>query len=345
MFNPLHDEILAMINRNLKRYVPSQEVGMFTGGTESDISNPYTPKEPSAVNDSEDNLLDGYDYQLLYNEDDDLIGFTSHNGKVIYTLNKDIYEDLISVSVQSTFINFTIGLIFENYDMRVDNEYVDDKGKLIEVVILDKVDSRFELVIEPLFRKVELGSKVQFTAYAVYSDGTKVDVTNQAEWSITSPSTIENGMATITKSGTSTVTVVYNNEIASADLLADEVNTEDVFELNTVEVSWFLRDVSSFDNDTVDIYINNALIFQDFVFTTEGEWKDVTLQSGSNIIRFEAKNTDSGPITGAVSIFKRDRITSAVEGNSNDFDIRINTPELGTQSPPYAFVQYKLICS
>ena len=64
MFNPLHDEILAMINRNLKRYVPSQEVGMFTGGTESDISNPYTPKEPSAVNDSEDNLLDGYDYQL-----------------------------------------------------------------------------------------------------------------------------------------------------------------------------------------------------------------------------------------------------------------------------------------
>ncbi len=344
MFNPLHDEILAMINRNLKRYVPSQEVGMFTGGTESDISNPYTPKEPPAVNDREDNLLDGYDYQLLYNEDDDLIGFTSHNGKVIYTLNKDIYEDLISVSVQSTFINFTIGLIFENYDMRVDNEYVDDKGKLIEVVILDKVDNRFELVIEPLFRKVELGSKVQFTAYAVYSDGTKVDVTNQAEWSITSPSTIENGMATITKSGTSTVTAVYNNEIASADLLAEEVNTEDVFELNTVEVSWFLRDISRFDNDTVDIYINNTLIFQDFVFTTEGEWKDVTLQSGSNIIRFEAKNTDSGPITGAVSIFKRDRITSAVEGDSNNFDITINTPELGTQSPPYAFVQYKLIC-
>ena len=148
-------------------------------------------------------LLDGT-LSTLYNEDDDLLVY--HNG-VIYTLNKDIYEDLISVSVQSTFINFTIGLIFENYDMRVDNEYVDDKGKLIEVVILDKVDSRFELVIEPLFRKVELGSKVQFTAYAVYSDGTTVDVTNQAEWSITSPSTIENGMATITKSGTSTVTV------------------------------------------------------------------------------------------------------------------------------------------
>ena len=314
-----------MINRNLKRYVPSQEVGMFTGGIESDISNPYTPKEPSAVNDSEDNLLDGYDYQLLYNEDDDLIGFTSHNGKVIYTLNKDIYEDLISVSVQSTFINFTIGLIFENYDMRVDNEYVDDKGKLIEVVILDKVDNRFELVIEPLFRKVELGSKVQFTAYAVYSDGTKVDVTNQAEWLLTHSSTIENGMATITKSRTSPQ-LFHNNEIASADLLADEVNTEDVFELNTVEVSWFMRDISSFDNDTVDIYINNTLIFQDFVFTTEGEWKDVTLQSGSNIIRFEAKNTDSGPITGAVSIFKRDRTTSAVEGDSNNFDVIINTP-------------------
>lgn len=234
MFNPLHDEVLAMILRYLKRYSSSQEIELFTGGVEGDISAPYTPPQDEdgtggtggTGGNYEQNiagLTDGFDYQLLYNDDEDLIGFTSHNGTVTYTLNHDLYEDLISVSVEAERFSFKIALIFENYDMRIDSEEVEDKGKLVEVVLLDVIDNSFELEISPSFSRTEYESEFQFTAIAKYANGSEINVTNEAQWTVTSPSTIENGLVLTapTYTGTAVITASYDGEVATAELLIE----------------------------------------------------------------------------------------------------------------------------
>lgn len=260
MFNPLHDEVLAMILRQLKRYVPSHELEIFTDGVEGYISEPYSPSQEentsgtggdtggtgstggtTVVNvttgetigkiDVVSSLLDGFDYVLLYNEEDELVGFTSHNGNVSYTLNLDEYQDLVSITVDVTLetdtVSFKIALIFENYDMRVDTSSTDDKGKLVEVVILDLVDSRFTLEITPALGQVNVGSTIQFTATAKFLNGDVVDVTNEAEWIIGSPNTIDRGLVTANPSETGSypnpVSLIasYNGKVATANVRID----------------------------------------------------------------------------------------------------------------------------
>lgn len=224
MFNPLHDEILAMILRQMKKYHVGQDVDLFTGGANEVISNPFTPTSPiqggiiPGGESGGSSAFDEFNYKLLYNDDEELTGFTSNNGDIVYTLEKDIYEDLIGVHVQTSFATFIIALIFENYDVRIHSDFVEDKGKLTDVIIHNKIDNTFTLKVIPDSKTVVVGEVVQYTALVVLSDGTELDVTDEAEWAITAPSKIRKGIAVTTKVGTAVVTAIYMNEIASANL-------------------------------------------------------------------------------------------------------------------------------
>jgi aromatic ring-opening dioxygenase LigB subunit len=69
--------------------------------------NPYDPRTIRAFED--------FDYHLEYNEEDELISFTSHDGLIRYTLNKDSFDDLITISVHTIKIDFKIACIYDNY--------------------------------------------------------------------------------------------------------------------------------------------------------------------------------------------------------------------------------------
>lgn len=354
MFSPLHDEVLSMILKNLSKYQIGHDVEIFTGGEGEYTSTPYTPGDDETDNQTSDPIetnnpskipgFESYDYHILYNDDEDVIGFTTNNGQITYTLNKDIFEDLITVTIETSALTFKIALIFENYDIRIDGEnYVEEKGKLTDVVILDMSNQTppVKLEINPVSNIIELGKSIQFTAILYYKDGTTQDVTNTAEWSVPFGSTLTNGMFNPSIIGNYTITASSNGMISSSFVIVTNTMIEDAYTIDTTQISMFVRDTQSFDNDTVDLYLNNELKASNIVFTTEGSWIDLDLRTGGNIIRFEAKNSDSGPITGEVTIYKRNRSDSAVVGSSNIFTLMIDLIQEGVQSEPYPYIQYQ----
>lgn len=225
MFSPLHDEVLSMILKNLNKYQVGQDVEIFTGGSGEYTSTPFTPddqEDSSHTDESNPSQLpgfDGYDYHILYNDDDDIIGFTTNNGTIRYTLNKDTFDDLISVLVEAPIVSFKVALIFQNYDIRVQGDsYVEDKGKLTDVVILDTQNKTFpvKLEINPGSEIIEIGSSIQFTAKVYFKDGSVQDVTETGVWEITSSETIENGLVTPSKIGEYMITICSNGLIGNA---------------------------------------------------------------------------------------------------------------------------------
>jgi uncharacterized protein YjdB len=83
------------------------------------------------------------------------------------------------------------------------------------------------IVITPATTSVSVGATVILKAYAVYSDGTKAEVTASATWSSsdTSVATVSSaagsaGQATAVKTGTATITATYNALSGTATLTA-----------------------------------------------------------------------------------------------------------------------------
>lgn len=127
MQNINYDSILRMILQYNKSSTEDQVLGSSLGSTYGSSTAIDDPK--SIVN------LDNYDYALLYNDDEDLIGFTSNDGTWNWELKRDSFDDLVKVDVTNPLINFTIGLIYENYDFRTATKETDDKGKLMDVIL------------------------------------------------------------------------------------------------------------------------------------------------------------------------------------------------------------------
>jgi len=82
--------------------------------------------------------------------------------------------------------------------------------------------SKVEVV--PTSASIEKGQTQQFTATAVYSDGSKQDVTGQAAWSSSDPAvaTVAAGLATGVGAGSATIQAAYEGSVGQASLTVTE---------------------------------------------------------------------------------------------------------------------------
>lgn len=199
---------------------------------------PYTPSDDSSSSggDGNSNAWDcnrpftipdfqEFNYKMLYNDDEELIAFSSRSGNFTYVLNRDPYGDLISLTVNIQCNIFIIALIFEHYDLRVDTTVPEDKGKVVEVVLLNMCGEDYikSLVITPSVANVAPGETYQYTATAITQDGVSLDVTDAVIWSVDSPLSVSKGLVSNTITGTYTVTATYQNEVATATLIVNPI--------------------------------------------------------------------------------------------------------------------------
>lgn len=213
MVTQMYDEILRMILKRIRynnvvkgsgdytQFIPmltSETPSSTTTDDNTDMSNPY-----NVVG------LDNFDYHLLYNLEEEMIGFTSNNGTWNWVLNKDSFEDLITIDVTNPITPFRIALIFEFYDIRKDVVEVSEKGKLTDVILLAMDNSNLvkTLVVEPSTLDANPGDTMKFVAKLGLQNGTTVDVTDTCTWSIqniptNSTISISNGVVTNADTGT-----------------------------------------------------------------------------------------------------------------------------------------------
>lgn len=185
----------------------------------NDDETPYDPYDPKTLKGFED-----YDYHLIYNDEEDLIGFTSHDGKISYDLIKDSFEDLVKIRVTTAKIKFYIALIWEFFDCRKNDPETDDKGKLTDVIILGENGEPLPegFAIQPERKTVSVGDEAQFRALLTNYDGTTSDVTDIATWTINSNNMpIVKGKVTNAVEGNYNIMAQYDMNIAVAQL---EVN-------------------------------------------------------------------------------------------------------------------------
>ena len=239
----IYDEILQMILREVGRLNAQVNTTVIQGKLEdltASPSNDESSNSSSSDNNSNESLLDDaigwtsskrrggmeyevnpyfmrpfedFDYALYYNDSEELTHFTSNNSAVDYELIKDDYEDLILIKVTAPKKIFYVGLIYENYDVRVSLlPYVRKKGKLVEVVILDEdlKEVPIALEVDPKEQVVALNDIAYVTATAIYSNGRRELVTTTCNWTIDSPCNINNGTITNTVSpGVFNITAEY----------------------------------------------------------------------------------------------------------------------------------------
>ena len=198
---------------------------------EGSKDNPYDPKGVNAFED--------FDYHLEYNDEDELIWFTSHDGTIKYMLNKDSFEDLVTITVLTTTIDFKIALIYENYDVRESGPEVEEKGKLTDVVIMTMDGNPFPLglSIRPSQATVMVGDSIQFKAYITNVDGTTVEVTQSASWSCSNPLyNIDGGLILNAQLGTAQVSALYQMVVAYAEV--EVIDFEIIVEPQSVIVEY-----------------------------------------------------------------------------------------------------------
>jgi len=221
-----YTEIVEMIMRRLKLKLTTGDLDTYS----DNLSFPY--EENESVDDSISvgqpgkpktiKAFEDYDYKLTYNEDDELTGFSSHDEKIQYTLNKDSFGDLTTVSVQTPGLDFKIGLIFESYDIRQGDTETSDKGKLLDVVLVDTNNQPFTIGLEitPVWKAVNNGDDVQYTATLTNADGSTEDVTTQCIWTIDNDNyTITNGLVSDCPVGSAQITATLDYDSATADLV------------------------------------------------------------------------------------------------------------------------------
>lgn len=226
MVGTAYNEILEMIMRRLKLRLMTGDLDLNSDSLsfpyEEDVSskdptNPTTAGKPKTIKAFED-----YDYKLEYNTEDELSKFSSHDKKLEYTLNKDSFGDLTTVSVKTPGLQFKIGLIYENYDIRQNDTQTTEKGKLTDVVLLDMNNQPFSLglTIIPERKTINEGGSAQYTATLHNADGTTEDVTDECIWTVSDPKyTIINGVISNCQQGSTTVTATLDYDSATANLI------------------------------------------------------------------------------------------------------------------------------
>ena len=104
-------------------------------------------------------------------------------------------------------------------------------------------------------------------------------------------------------------------------------------------------DTGAEDNDTVDVYLNDHLVVENFVSMKAPKRVSVEgLLEGANVLRFEGKNSDAGGITCTALIYEEDGETKIMnrQTESESFSIDIPVPHQGRLSPPYPFVEWEI---
>lgn len=220
-----YNEILEMIMRRLKLRLMTGEMNIYSDNlsfpTEEndEVSSPIVPVVPGKAKSIK--AFDDYDYHLDYNASDELDKFSSHDGNLNYTLNKDSFGDLTTISVKSPGLEFKVALIYENYDIRKNDPETAKKGKLTDVVLVNTDNSPFSIGIKvtpPLITVYE-GESAQYTATLTNADGSTEDVTNQCVWSSSDPKyTVTNGLVSNCAAGTSKITAKLDYDTDSAQL-------------------------------------------------------------------------------------------------------------------------------
>jgi hypothetical protein len=231
LVNTLYEEILRMILKRIKNFNVSGSDG-YSG------NNYYTP--PTTIIDDPGNDdptptpnpstdiysiigMENYNYQLKYDSEEELIGFTSNNGDWFWKFNKDDYGDLISVKVENPYLPFIIALIWTNYDQRRKDPETDEKGLLSEVVLLniDGTSLFSDLILDPTFISVAPNETATFKAYLRMQDGSKVDCSSSVDWEIDnnySDMVINNGVVSNLKTGTWKIRASYKTSQVTAQL-------------------------------------------------------------------------------------------------------------------------------
>ena len=217
-----YTQILGMIMKRLQpAFIQGTDYRVNSNGnsglptTDEKDNNGKNPYDPRGINAFED-----YDYHLIYNDEDDLTGFTSHDGSIGYTLNKDSYDGLVTISVHTEKIDFKIALIYENYDIRTNATETDEKGKLIDVVIMMEDGKPFPLglSISPAKMSSSVGETVQFRAIIQNVDGSTFDCTEVAGWAVSdSAYSIDRGTIVNSIEGKGQVSAIYDMVIAYAE--------------------------------------------------------------------------------------------------------------------------------
>lgn len=233
-----YTQILEMIMKRLQpafiqgsEYIVRGNSSPTLPEVEGSKDNPYDPKGINAFED--------FDYHLEYNDEDELIWFTSHDGTIKYMLNKDSFEDLVTITVLTTTIDFKIALIYENYDVRESGPEVEEKGKLTDVVIMTMDGNPFPLglSIRPSQATVMVGDSIQFKAYITNVDGTTVEVTQSASWSCSNPLyNIDGGLILNAQLGTAQVSALYQMVVAYAEV--EVIDFEIIVEPQSVLVEY-----------------------------------------------------------------------------------------------------------
>lgn len=235
-----YEAILQMIMRRLDK-IDSSRISTdrsyalpYTPEDSDDATTPYNPYDPHTYSGFED-----YDYELIYNDDEDLIGFKSHNGAITYMLNKDQFDDLVSVTVTTNRLTFKIALIYENYDIRLGDAETDDKGKLCNVVLVQDDGTSFpaKLEISPLIVSIDEGDDYQISVICRNSDGTALNVSQLCTWSSDKGILIQNGLITNALAGVYNITAEYKNFTATCKLIVNEIDLIVESDLSVIDVT------------------------------------------------------------------------------------------------------------
>ena len=207
-----YTQIAQMIMRRLGQYDPTSRGyalgsgGDTTASSDVDGDNPYGGVQSYSE-------FDGFDYHLLYNDEEDMIGFTSHDGDLTWMFVFDSFGDLYEVTVTTPSTEFIIALIWENFDIRRDDPETDDKGLLTDVIILDKDGHAIKegLILIPESQIVNRGDNIMFRSVLLRVDGTQTDVTSLAIWETDNMSKypIDKGIIKNAKVGTGKVIASY----------------------------------------------------------------------------------------------------------------------------------------
>lgn len=262
MVNSLYEEILRMILKRTRTISVNGSDGTsgnnyYTPPTMDDNNDPDNPTPtPESPTDIYSIIgMENYNYQLKYNSDEELVGFTSNNGDWFWKFNKDDYGDLISVTVENQYMPFKIALIWTNYDQRRNDTETDEKGLLSEVVLLNIDGSSLfsDLLIEPPFISVTPHETATFKAYLRMQDGSKLECSSSVDWVIDnnySDMTITNGVVDNLKTGTWRIRASYKNSKATAQLQVRSVNLKISPQNSILNPDEFVQYIVSDSNST-----------------------------------------------------------------------------------------------
>ena len=224
MVTVLYDEILRMILKQIRydsatnfsnfqpaNLIPSVSEVLPTGDT--DLTNAYNVVK-----------LENYDYHLDYDSDEVFTSFTSNNRKWRWNLCSDSFGDLTHITVLNPYIPFVIAMIWVNYDIRRSDPETEDKGLLTDIVLLsfDGTPLFTSITIDPKIITCEPGGGTKFSATLLLQDGTELDVTDSAGWSIVNcPNgmSIQQGYVSNAQTGTWTIVATVQGKQATATLI------------------------------------------------------------------------------------------------------------------------------